>query len=90
MGSGSESGRFESLNRFRSLPEAILAARRTHGAGRVAFEDIEGTALTYGQLTLGGAVLERAFRARFAPGERVGLLLPAAPAAVARSARSAA
>ena len=32
MGSGSESGRFESLNRFRSLPEAILAARRTHGA----------------------------------------------------------
>ena len=58
MGSGSESGRFESLNRFRSLPEAILAARRTHGAGRVAFEDIEGTALTYGQLTLGGAVLD--------------------------------
>lgn len=83
MGSGSESGRFQSLNRFQSLPEAILAARRAHGSGRVAFEDIEGNTLTYGQLTLGGAVLERALRARFAPGERIGLLLPAAPAAVA-------
>ncbi len=83
MGSGSESGRFQSLDRFRSLPEAILAARRTHGAERVAFEDIEGNTLTYGQLALGGAVLERALRARFTPGARVGLLLPAAPAAVA-------
>ena len=59
MGSGSESGRFESLNRFRSLPEAILAARRTHGAGRVAFEDTEGSPPTYGQLTLVAAVLGR-------------------------------
>ena len=83
MEQGSEVARFERLNRFGSLPEAILAARRAHGGDRVAFEDIEGTSLTYGQLALAGAVLERALRARFAPGERVGVLLPAAPGAVA-------
>jgi acyl-[acyl-carrier-protein]-phospholipid O-acyltransferase/long-chain-fatty-acid--[acyl-carrier-protein] ligase len=78
-----ELARFEALNRFASLPEAILAARRAFGSGRVAFEDIEGTALTYGQLALASAVLERGLRARFAAGERVGLLLPAVPGAVA-------
>ena len=78
-----EEERFEALNRFGSLPEAILAARRALGADRVAFEDIEGTSLSYGQLALGGAVLERALRARFAPGERVGFLLPSAPGAIA-------
>jgi acyl-[acyl-carrier-protein]-phospholipid O-acyltransferase / long-chain-fatty-acid--[acyl-carrier-protein] ligase len=78
-----EQDRFRGLNRFRSIPAAILAARRAHGSDRVAFEDIEGTSLTYGQLALAGAVLERALRARFAPGERVGVLLPAAPGAVA-------
>src|SRR5690606_7287472 len=69
--------------RFASIPEAVLAARRTLGSGRVAFEDIEGTAVTHGQLALAAAVLERRLRARFAPGERVGLLLPAAPGAAA-------
>ncbi len=79
----SEADRFAALYRFASLPEAILAAGRAYGSARVAFEDIAGDALTYGQLALAGAALERALRARFAPGERVGLLLPAAPAAVA-------
>ncbi|TPE51344.1 AMP-binding protein [Amaricoccus solimangrovi] len=78
-----ELARFRALDRFGSLAEAVLAARRAHGAGRVAVEDIAGTALTYGRLTLAAAVLERAFRARFASGERVGVLLPAAPGAVA-------
>ncbi len=78
-----EGKRYAALDRYGSLPEAILAARRAHGARRVAFEDIEGGTISYGELALGGAVLERAFRARFAPAERVGLLLPAAPAAVA-------
>ena len=79
----SEDDRFRSHHRFGSLPEAILAARRAYGADRVAFEDIEGSSLTYGQLALAGAVLERALRARFTPQERVGLLLPAAPPAIA-------
>ena len=35
------------------------------------------------ELTLAAAVLERALRRRFAPGERVGVLLPAAPGAIA-------
>ncbi|MFO1208778.1 MAG: AMP-binding protein [Amaricoccus sp.] len=83
MQDGAELQRFRSLDRFGSLPEAIIAARRAFGASRVAFEDIEGTTLSYGDLALAGAVLERALRARFAPGERVGLLLPAAPGAVA-------
>ena len=83
MQHGSEADRFSALDRFRSLPEAILAARRAQGADRVAFEDIEGASLTYGRLALAAAVLERALRRRFAAGERVGLLLPAAPAAVA-------
>jgi acyl-[acyl-carrier-protein]-phospholipid O-acyltransferase/long-chain-fatty-acid--[acyl-carrier-protein] ligase len=80
---GIETDRFETLNHFKSLPAAILAARRAFGADRVAFEDIQGTTLTYGQLTLAGAVLERALRRRFAPGARVGVLLPAAPGAIA-------
>jgi acyl-[acyl-carrier-protein]-phospholipid O-acyltransferase/long-chain-fatty-acid--[acyl-carrier-protein] ligase len=83
LGIDSEDDRFASLHRFGSLPDAILAARRAYGADRVAFEDIEGASLTYGQLALAGAVLERALRARFAPLERVGLLLPATPPAIA-------
>lgn len=83
MERGKETERFRALNQFRSLPEAILAARRSLGKNRVAFEDIEGGSLTYGQLTLAGAVLERALRSRFAPGERVGVLLPTAPGAIA-------
>ncbi|HRO10580.1 MAG TPA: AMP-binding protein [Amaricoccus sp.] len=83
MRPGPEDDRFRSLYRFASIPEAVLAARRTLGSGRVAFEDIEGAAVTHGQLALAAAVLERRLRARFAPGERVGLLLPAAPGAAA-------
>lgn len=78
-----ETDRYRALDRFGSIPAAILAARRAHGSGRVALEDIAGTTLTYGQLALAGAALERVLRARFAPGERVGLLLPTAPAAAA-------
>ncbi len=83
MTPGAEEARFVALDRFGSLPEAFLAARRSLGAERVAFEDIEGTTLTYGALALAGAALERGLRARFAPGARVGVLLPAAPGAVA-------
>ena len=83
MAQASETDRYRALDRYGSLPAAILATRRRLGSSRVAFEDIEGNTLTYGQLALAGAVLERALRARFAPGERVGLLLPAAPAAAA-------
>lgn len=78
-----EEARFRAFDRFSSLPEAILASRRSLGGGRVAFEDIAGKTLTYGDLALAGAVLERRLRARFAPGERVGVLLPAAPGAAA-------
>lgn len=78
-----EEERFRSLDRYDSLPEAILLARRQRGATTIAFEDIEGNTLTYGQLTLAGAALERGLRARFAPGERVGMLLPTAPGVVA-------
>lgn len=78
-----EQQRFEALDRFASLPHAILDARRAHGAGTVAFEDISGAKLTHGELALAGAALERGLRARFAPGERVGVLLPTAPGVVA-------
>lgn len=44
MERGKETERFRALNQFRSLPEAILAARRSLGKNRVAFEDIEGGA----------------------------------------------
>ncbi len=83
MESAVEADRFKALHRFASLPEAVLAARRAHGSDRVAFEDIEGLSLSYGQLAVASAVLERALRARFTRGERVGLLLPSAPAAIA-------
>ena len=83
MAAGTETDRYRTLDRFRSIPAAILAARRACGSGRVALEDVEGNVLTYGQLELGAAAIERLLRARFAPGERIGLLLPAAPAAAA-------
>lgn len=78
-----EDRRYVELDRFGSLPTAILATRRRFGADAVAFEDVEGATLTLGQLTLAGAALERAFRARFAPGERVGVMLPAVPGSIA-------
>lgn len=83
MDRADENDRFAALNRFASLPEAILAAGRTLGWERIALEDIEGNTMSYGELALAGAVLERGLRARLGPGERVGVLLPTAPGAAA-------
>ena len=79
----SEEQEYAALDRFASLPEAVLAVRSQYGADAVAFEDIEGNSLTLGQFTLAGALLERALRRRFAKGERVGVLLPSAPGSIA-------
>lgn len=78
-----EDRHYTELDGFTSLPAAVIAARQRFGKGSVAFEDIEGTTLTLGDFALAGAVLERAFRARFAAGERVGVLLPSTPGSVA-------
>lgn len=79
----SEEQDYAERDRFRSLPEAVLAIRRQYGAEAVAFEDIAGDRLTLGRFTLAGALLGRALSRRFRAGERVGVLLPSAPGSIA-------
>ncbi len=78
-----EETRFRALDRHSTLVHAIAEAKAVHGAADPLFRDIEGNALTRGRLALGGAALGRILRAETTPGERVGVLLPAAPGAAA-------
>ena len=47
----SEEQEYAALDRFASLPEAVLAVRGQYGADAVAFEDIEGNRLTLGRFS---------------------------------------
>ncbi|MBI2498568.1 MAG: AMP-binding protein [Opitutae bacterium] len=61
----------------RHLPAAV-AETAVHIPGRIAFEDITFTVLSYRRLLVGADVLAAEWRRRLgpAPGERVGVLLP--------------
>lgn len=74
-----ENARFESLNRFETLVDAIDNAKTIYGKDAVAYQDVENTTLTRGKLALGGAVMDHQISKRYAPGSTVGVLLPAAP-----------
>ena len=69
-------GKPVTLQAFRNLPQALLAARARVGGKAEAIEDPERTPLTFDRLVLGALVLGRELSA-FAPkGGRIGLLLP--------------
>jgi len=63
--------------------EAVAAAARTHGRGRVAAEDLTSGTITYRRLLTGAAVLGRVLAPLSAPSEAVGVLMPNANASVA-------
>ncbi len=64
------------LAEFRSLPEALLAARRKVGGKAEAIEDPERSPLSYDRLVLGALVLGRALAPLTPMGARIGVLLP--------------
>ncbi|WP_027190266.1 acyl-[ACP]--phospholipid O-acyltransferase [Fundidesulfovibrio putealis] len=74
---------FETSNNRRTLFEALLDARRTHGSGAPAVEDINRKPLSYGRLIAGALALGRRITQGTQPGEAVGLMLPNANAAAA-------
>ena len=74
---------FTTADTERTLFGALLDARELHGGKRAIVEDIERRPLTYGQLVAGSFVLGRRFAAISEKGEKVGVLLPNAVAAVA-------
>jgi acyl-[acyl-carrier-protein]-phospholipid O-acyltransferase/long-chain-fatty-acid--[acyl-carrier-protein] ligase len=69
-------GRAFRLKPFRSVPEALLAARAKAGGKSEAVEDPERSPLTFDRLVLGALVLGRALRPLAPRGGRIGLLLP--------------
>lgn len=54
----------------------LLAARRRHGAEKIAIEDLDGQKLSYGRLILASLVLGRRLCLGSRRGETIGILLP--------------
>jgi len=73
--------RFEALAQDPSLPAALAATARRFGRRRIVLEDARETRLSLGRLQTGAAALGAQLRARTAPGEHVGVLLPTVAAA---------
>ena len=67
---------FASSDYRRTLFQALLDARGTHGSGHLVLEDIERRPLSYRRLIMGSFVLGRRMAKATAPGENVGVLLP--------------
>jgi acyl-[acyl-carrier-protein]-phospholipid O-acyltransferase/long-chain-fatty-acid--[acyl-carrier-protein] ligase len=63
--------------------QAVAAAARIHGRGRIAAEDLTSGTITYRRLLTGAAVLGRALAPLSAPAEAVGVLMPSANATMA-------
>jgi acyl-[acyl-carrier-protein]-phospholipid O-acyltransferase/long-chain-fatty-acid--[acyl-carrier-protein] ligase len=67
---------FRTSNIERTLFEALLDARHTHGRGHVVLEDIQRNPASYDRLVMGSFILGRRI-AEMTPGQRhVGVLLP--------------
>ncbi len=67
---------FRTSNIDRTLFEALLDARATHGRGHVVLEDIQRNPASYDRLVMGSFILGRRI-AEMTPGQRnVGVLLP--------------
>jgi acyl-[acyl-carrier-protein]-phospholipid O-acyltransferase / long-chain-fatty-acid--[acyl-carrier-protein] ligase len=67
---------FQTCDLDKTLFQALLEARRTHGGGADVLEDIERKPAHYNRIVLGSLVLGRALARLSQPGERVGFLLP--------------
>ena len=65
-----------------TLFDALLEARRIHGPGHHALDDLDQKPMTYGGLVTASFALGRPLAARTREGERVGVLLPTSRAAV--------
>jgi acyl-[acyl-carrier-protein]-phospholipid O-acyltransferase/long-chain-fatty-acid--[acyl-carrier-protein] ligase len=63
--------------------EAVAAAAKIHGRGRIAAEDPTSGTITYRRLLTGAAVLGRALAPLSAPEESIGVLMPNANATMA-------
>ncbi|MBW4021601.1 MAG: acyl-[ACP]--phospholipid O-acyltransferase [Proteobacteria bacterium] len=63
--------------------EAVAAAAKIHGKGRIAAEDTTSGTMTYRRVLTGAAVLGRALAPLSAPAEAVGVLMPNANATMA-------
>ena len=74
---------FTAADTGRTLFSTLLWARDRHGAALEIAEDIARAPLTYRRLVLGAVVLGRRLDALVPRGERVGVMLPNANAAVA-------
>lgn len=61
---------------FRSVPEALLAAKKSVGGKAIALEDPERAPLSYSKLVLGALVLGKALSPLAPRGGRLGVLLP--------------
>jgi len=72
---------FETRDREETLFEALLAARRVHGCGAVALDDIERKPASYDRVVTGALILGAKLARDTAAGERVGVLLPNSVAA---------
>ncbi|TAN52032.1 MAG: acyl-[ACP]--phospholipid O-acyltransferase, partial [Rhodospirillales bacterium] len=67
---------FETSNNKRTLFEALLDARRTHGHNALAVEDINRKPLSYGRLIAGSLALGKYIVQGTKKGEALGLMLP--------------
>lgn len=67
---------FESSEYRSTLFQALLDARRVHGAKHEVAEDAERRPVGYGRLITGSFVLGRALCRGTSPGDRLGVLLP--------------
>lgn len=67
---------FTSRDTDKTLPQAIVDARRHYGGKAVVLDDVERKILTFDKLGLGAIVLGRKLAAMSSKGEQVGVLLP--------------
>jgi acyl-[acyl-carrier-protein]-phospholipid O-acyltransferase/long-chain-fatty-acid--[acyl-carrier-protein] ligase len=73
---------FDARDVERSLIEALVDARDTHGAKKAILEDQNRTPLSYTELIRASFALGRKIAAITEPGEKVGLLLPSSSGVV--------
>jgi acyl-[acyl-carrier-protein]-phospholipid O-acyltransferase / long-chain-fatty-acid--[acyl-carrier-protein] ligase len=73
---------FETARVDTTLFDALLEAKRVHGAGHLIADDIDQQPMSYGGLVAASYALGAPLAARTRTGERVGVLLPTSRAAV--------
>ncbi|MEO8681294.1 MAG: MFS transporter, partial [Vicinamibacterales bacterium] len=73
---------FETARVDTTLFDALLEAKRVHGAGHLVADDLDQQPMSYGRLVAASYALGAPLAARTRAGERVGVLLPTSRAAV--------